>query len=165
MTDWESEVTSLLQRLSAAQRNLLSLLSSKQKLIATSDHEKLAALTPQEEAISAELDACLLLRETLLKQAALEGKPSDSIHSLVSALPNEQSSSLETPLKQASKHAKLLHHQSLSQWVVVQRTLLHLSQMLEIIATGGRPQPTYEKGTRSQTKPRATSGSLMDQAV
>ena len=165
MTDWESELTSLLQRLSAAQRSLLSLLASKQKMIAASDHEHLAELAPQEEALAAELDACLLQRETLLKQASLEGKPSASIHSLVGALPDEQASSLETPLKQASQHAKLLRHQSLTQWVVVQRTLLHLSQMLEIIATGGRPQPTYEKGARSQTQPRATSGSLMDRAV
>jgi hypothetical protein len=27
--------------------------------------------------------------------------------------------------------------------VIAQRTLIHLSQLLEIIATGGRLQPTY----------------------
>ena len=49
---------------------------------------------------------------------------------------------------------------SLAQWVAVQRTVLHLSQMLEIIATGGRSQPTYGMGVGSQR-----SGALMDQAV
>ena len=160
MTDWESEIASLLQRLSAAQHSLLALLATKHKLLAASDHEHLAELTPQEEALSAELEACLQQRDTLLKQAAHEGMPSDSIHSLARALPEKQADPLETPLQQASKHANLLRHQSLSQWVVVQRTLLHLSQMLEIIATGGREPPTYEKG-----RPRESSGALIDQAV
>jgi flagellar FlgN protein len=160
MIDWESELAALLQRLSAAQQSLLSLLATKHKLLAASDHQRLAELPPQEEALSAELEACLQQREFLLKQAAREGMPSDSIHALVRALPNEQADPLETPLQQASMHANLLRHQSLSQWVVVQRTLLHLSQMLEIIATGGRSLPTYEKG-----RPRESSGSLMDQAV
>ncbi len=160
MTDWESEVASLLQRLSVAQQQLLSLLAKKHGLLATNDHEHLLELAPEEEALSAELEACLKQRETLLKQAASEGMPCASIHALVRSLPDQQANPLETPLQEASKHANLLRHQSLSQWVVVQRTLLHLSQMLEIIATGGRSQPTYEKG-----RPRESSGSLMDQAV
>jgi hypothetical protein len=44
----------------------------------------------------------------------------------------------------------LLRHQSLVNWVLVQRHLIYLSQLLEIIATGGRLEPTYEKeGTLS----------------
>jgi len=54
----------------------------------------------------------------------------------------------------------LLQHHSLVNWVVIQRTLLHLSQMLEIIATGGRLQPTYGKGESS-----TASGTLMDWAA
>ncbi|MHC4407137.1 MAG: hypothetical protein ACYTG0_46590, partial [Planctomycetota bacterium] len=46
---------------------------------------------------------------------------------------------------EATGRARLLQHQSLTNWVVVQRTLIHLSQMLEIIATGGQKQPTYGK--------------------
>jgi hypothetical protein len=42
----------------------------------------------------------------------------------------------------------------------VQRTVLHLSQMLEIIATGGRTQPTYGNSPRAHR-----GGSLIDQAV
>ena len=40
---------------------------------------------------------------------------------------------------------RLLQHHSLTNWVLVQRTLIHLSQVLEIIATGGRLKPTYGK--------------------
>jgi hypothetical protein len=39
-------------------------------------------------------------------------------------------------------------------------SLLHLSQMIEIIATGGRPKPTYEKGPGSNS-----GGALVDRAA
>ncbi len=159
-THWESELAELLRRLTATQQELLSLLASKRELLLASDHEGLAKLVPQEEALSVELQACFDHRKQLLGRAAEEGLPSDSIQSLAQALPQQQADQLQQPLQQASQRSKLLRHQSLSQWVVVQRTLLHLSQMLEIIATGGRPQPTYDKG-----QPRASSGSLMDRAV
>ena len=38
---------------------------------------------------------------------------------------------------------RILQHHSLANWVLAQRSLLHVSQLLEIIATGGRMQPTY----------------------
>jgi hypothetical protein len=44
--------------------------------------------------------------------------------------------------------------------VLVQRSLLHLSQLIEIIATGGRPQPTYGNGPERQN-----CGSLVDRAA
>lgn len=157
---WESELAELLKRLSDAQHELLSLLASKRELLLTSDHEGLAKLVPQEESLLSELQACYESRKLLLLQAADEGLPSDSICSLANALPQEQAKELREPIQQASQRSQLLRHQSLSQWVVVQRTLLHLSQMLEIIATGGRSQPTYGKG-----QPRESSGSLMDRAV
>jgi hypothetical protein len=42
--------------------------------------------------------------------------------------------------------------------VLAQRTLIHLSQMLEIIATGGQMQPTYGK-----KESVGASGALVDQ--
>jgi hypothetical protein len=53
-----------------------------------------------------------------------------------------------------------VQHHSLTNWVLVQRTLIHLSQMLEIIATGGRMKPTYGEGGRTDA-----GGSLVDQAA
>jgi hypothetical protein len=41
---------------------------------------------------------------------------------------------------------RLLQNQSITNWVLAQRSLLHVSQLLEIIATGGRLQPTYGEG-------------------
>ena len=162
---WETELADLLRRLSATQQDLLSLLASKREFLLARDHEGLARLVPQEEALSAELQSCFEYRKELLQRAADQGLPATSIRELVVALPGKEAARLRQPIDEASGRARLLRHQSLSQWVVVQRTLLHLSQMLEIIATGGRAQPTYEKDLCPNSQPRATSGALMDRAV
>jgi hypothetical protein len=52
---------------------------------------------------------------------------------------------------------RLLQHHSLANWVLAQRSLLHVAQMLEIIATGGRLQPTYGNGESSMS-----GGALVD---
>jgi hypothetical protein len=61
-------------------------------------------------------------------------------------------------IKESASRMRLLQHESLANWVLAQRTLLHISQMLEIIATGGRLLPTYGPG-----EPTLTGGALVDQ--
>jgi len=158
--NWEAELADLLNRLSTSQQQLLSLLSTKHDLLMRRDHDGLADLASKEEEFCAELQACHQRRQKLLEQAALAGLPSDSIQSLSESLPEEDAKTLRTPLEESIERSRLLRHQSISQWVVVQRTLLHLSHLLEIFATGGQTQPTYRKGGATES-----SGALMDQAI
>jgi hypothetical protein len=158
--NWESELAVLLERLSAAQRELLSLLAEKRQLLVSRDHQSLASLAPREEELAVELQACHQRRQELLAQANAAGLPSDSLGELSASLPRKAAVALQKPVDEARDRARLIRHECLSQWVAVQRTVLHLSQMLEIIATGGRPQPTYGNGKGAQR-----SGSLMDQAA
>jgi len=158
--NWDSELAHLLERLANTQQQLLKLLGQKHDRLLKRDHEGLAALAPQEEALCRELQACHDHRQQLLEAASEAGLPADSIQSLTKALPPEKAQGLQQPIDETNQRSQLIRHQSLSQWVVVQRTLLHLSHMLEIVATGGQLQPTYGKGTASEN-----SGTLMDQAV
>ncbi len=157
---WESELAELLGRLSRSQQQLLSLLSSKHDLLTRRDHKGLAELVPKEEALCAELQACHQRRQQLLEQAELAGLPSDSIQSLSESLPEEEAKQLRLPMEESIERSRLLRHQSVAQWVVVQRTLLHLSHLLEIFATGGQTQPTYREGGATES-----SGALIDQAM
>ena len=99
-------------------------------------------------------------REQLLGRAADEGLPSASIAALADALPSPRAATAHAADRAGRCRARLLQHQSLVNWVIVQRTLIHLSQLLEIIATGGRLQPTYGEGKQSQA-----SGALVDRAA
>ena len=157
---WETELASLLKQLSTAQHELLSLLSIKREMIVRRDHEGLESLVVREGELASELQACHVRRQELLARADAEGLPASSIEELSAALPRSAAFALKTPVAEARQRAELIRHECLAQWVAVQRTVLHLSQLLEIIATGGRSQPTYGKGRVIER-----GGSLIDQAV
>lgn len=159
-TSWENEVAQLLGDILAIQDDLFANLAKKRELLKTSDLAGLNALAPEEEILVSRLQECLNRREQLLAQAAEEGLPAQSIRALADALPPESRGDLCERLAQAGSRARLLQHQSFTNWLVVQRTLIHLSQLIEIIATGGRLQPTYGEG-----EPVNASGALVDRAA
>jgi hypothetical protein len=154
----ESEVADLLTDLLAGQDELLALLGRKRDLLAAVDSKGLGAVAADEERLLASLQECLGRRERLLAQAAAEGLPSNSLQALTEALPAPQRRPLSRQIAAAGARARLLQHQSLVNWVIIQRTLIHLSQLLEIIATGGRIEPTYGEGKSSRA-----GGALVDQ--
>ena len=162
MTDhlWEDEITALLNELSETQADLLSLLDEKRRLIVARDAAGLAAMVPREEAVVARLQACQEHRRALLGRAAIRQLPSDSIRSLAKVMPEPARGEIGEQVDEAARRFRILSHHSLANWVLIQRSLLHLSQLLEIIATGGRKNPTY--GKVEQLRP---GGSLVDQAA
>ena len=157
---WESEIGALLAELADVQSALLGVLSEKRQLLAAGDVEALSAMAAREQELADRLQACHDLRQQLLSRADAEGMPADSIQSLSDSLPASSRERVQASIREAASRSQLLRHQSLANWVVVQRTLLHLSQLIEIIATGGRPKPTYGKGSDC-----AASGALVDRAA
>lgn len=156
----EGDIAGLLNQLAGVQGDLLELLSDKRRLIAAGDGAALATFGGREQGLIDRLQACQQRRQQLLDQAAADGLPADSIHSLAKSLPGDRRSRMQSEIEQARHRSRLLQHDCLTNWVLVQRTLLHLSQLIEIIATGGRMQPTYGNGSERQN-----SGSLVDRAV
>lgn len=159
-TSWESELATLLTDLLAIQDELLGILTKKRELLVAADLDGLAAVGPQEERLIESLHECLRRREQLLCRAGREGLPSASIRALTHALPQTERRKMGKRVELARSRAGLLKHHNLTNWVVIQRTLIHLSQMLEIIATGGRLRPTYGEGEVVNA-----SGGLVDRAA
>lgn len=157
---WETEISDLLNELSATQSELLGLLEEKRRLLVASDAAGLQGLTAREEAVVARLQACHDLRAGLLAKAAEQQLPGDSIRALAKAMPAAARKQLLAQVDDAGQRFRLLGHHSLANWVLIQRSLLHLSQLIEIIATGGRRRPTYGKAEACHA-----SGSLVDQAA
>jgi hypothetical protein len=157
---WETEIGALLAELADVQSALLAVLSEKRQLLATSDHAALPAMAGREQQLLDRLQACHERRQQLLARAGADGLPADSILSLSQQLPAESRGRMQAVAREAADRSRLLQHQCLTNWVLVQRSLLHLSQMIEIIATGGRARPTYGNGSD-----RAPSGALVDRAV
>lgn len=157
--DWEDQLAELLAMLSDIQGELLQLLQEKRQLLLDPDPRGLDEIAPRERELIERLQHCQEERGKLLARAAERGLPAASLRELGKALPAERDE-LRVRIKDARARARLLQHQGLTNWVLAQRTLIHLSQILEIIATGGRGETTYGKGER-----RAASGSLVDRAA
>jgi flagellar biosynthesis/type III secretory pathway chaperone len=156
----ESALAGLLAELSDIQTDLLAVLSDKRHRLLNSDLAAMEAVGQREQELIGRLQACQDRRLALLAEAAEEGLPSRDLRSLAAALPHSERQKLTPTIREATARMRLLQHHSLTNWVLVQRTLIHLSQVLEIIATGGRLQPTYGKDDSV-----GSGGFLVDQAA
>jgi flagellar biosynthesis/type III secretory pathway chaperone len=152
-----TQIAELLTELSQVQTELLDLLREKQQRLVSREPDEINALADRETELTERLQACHDQRRLLLEQAQAEGLPSDSIASLAGSLPSGERGPITRQIKDASARMRLLQHQSLANWVLAQRALLHVAQLLEIVATGGRMQPTY--GSASQP---AARGNLLN---
>jgi hypothetical protein len=155
---WEENLAALLEDLSQVQDELLDVLARKRHCMAVGDAPGMLGLQPAEEALGRRLQQCHDRRSQLLAEAAGQGLPGNSLGHLATAIKRQGGSDLRRDVQQSSARMRLLQHQSLTNWVLAQKALLHVAQMLEIIATGGRLKPTYGK----ETSPHAR-GSLVDQ--
>ncbi len=157
---WESELAAMLGDLLGVQDSFLKLLARKREFLIASDTAGLDGLAAEEQQLVRSLQDCVERRETLLEEASREGLPSESIQALSTSLPVEQQHRLHPKVALAKSNSRLLQHHSLAHWAAVQRTLLHLSHLLEIFATGGQMKPTYSEEDKSRA-----SGALIDRAA
>lgn len=155
--DFDSAIAGLLDELSTVQSELLAVLNQKRAALVAADIASLAELQPREEQLSSRLAECAQRRSELLAAAKQEGLPSESVDRLAKSRQAANSNKLGGRVKETANRMRLLQHHSLANWVLAQRSLLHVSQLLEIIATGGRMQPTY--GDRESVHAR---GSLVN---
>mgnify|MGYP002625694045 CR=1 FL=1 len=158
--DWETAIAQLLDELSLVQDELLKALTSKRDVLVAGDVKRLEEVQQHEQELGERLQACHDRRAELLAQATSQGLPGESIAELASALPATDRQQLGQTVQRVSARTRLLRHHSLANWVLAQRSLLHLSQLLEILATGGKTKPTYSK----EESPHAR-GNLVDHAA
>ena len=144
----------------AAQRELLSLLATKRDLSVQRDHQGLAMLAQRERSSARSCAPATPSASDCWRRPTPRDCRTSRSRTSRRRCPHVGPSRWAIRSSAAREQARLIRHECLTQWVAVQRTVLHLAQMLEIIATGGRAQPTYGKG-RSVER----GGALIDQAV
>lgn len=154
----EQEVVALLSELSNVQDELLSVLDEKRKGLGRGDLAAVNEIQVREESLLARLTACQQRRQEVLQHAQSQGLPSQNLGELATSVEHGSSHNLRNQVKDANSRMRLLQTGLLTNWLLAQRTLLHISQLLEIIATGGRIQPTYVMSEAVQAR-----GALLDQ--
>ncbi|MEX1039501.1 MAG: flagellar export chaperone FlgN [Pirellulaceae bacterium] len=155
---WETETASYLQELSDVQEQLLSVLHSKRRQMVAGDVEAMSATQLEEQALVQRLEGLTEARSALLAQAKISGLPDDSVHSLAAAVETTGDGRLGKRARLAKETMQHIQNETLTNFVLAQQTVLHLSQLLQIIATGGKLKPTYEEENAA-----TQGGTLVDQ--
>ncbi|MDR1492431.1 MAG: flagellar protein FlgN [Planctomycetaceae bacterium] len=156
----KKQLSDFLENLLTSQKETTALLERKRSLFAVNDIAAIEAMIPQERQAAETLQQRLAEREKLLQDAAAEGLPSESLETLAHAVVSESDDEFWRMFRTAQYQSQLLRQRNITNWVVAQRGLLHVSQMLDVIASRGQPRPTY---ARSHGKSTGTvGGSLMD---
>jgi len=156
----EQEVMEYLHTLSSVQEELLELLVAKREAISAGDIEQLNELGDRELSVQRKMADLQVHREQILAIASEAGTVCESLEDLVTSGDRAESSSLVEDVREAKQRMRSLQHETLTNWVVEQTSLLHVSRMLEIIARGGRLQPTYSKSGNA-----LNCGTLVDREV
>lgn len=156
--DWETELTELLDDLLETQQEMLRVLGEKREAMTQRDLKRIQSLQPLEESLCKRLIDCQERRADILTVAKQAQLPDENLTQLSRAVATDANGNIHHKVKNVSDHTNLIRHQSLTNWIIAQRNLLHVSQLLEIIASGGQQMSTY--GNAASTSP---NGFMLDQ--
>ncbi len=152
----EDAMARLLDELTEIQAGLLDVLRRKRAAMTVGDLDAQRNLQQDEEGIYRALEGVQTRRGELLVRIRQVGVEAESLTEAADRLPLRSHDEVHRKLGEATKLGRTVRLEQLTNWVAAQRSLLHVSQMLEIIATGGRIRPTYGKSEF------AYRGSLVD---
>ncbi|MDR1141578.1 MAG: flagellar protein FlgN [Planctomycetaceae bacterium] len=139
----EHEIIVFLSQLATVQEKILDILTKKQALLVKPDKESLAAITTEEEHTLILLQQSLDHRKKILESAQKQGHDVDSIQMLCEQIfpkPREW----RMLVNAAHNRNRQIRYLALANWTVSQKSLIHLTQILEIIETRGQGKTTYK---------------------
>jgi hypothetical protein len=154
--------------LEETQQALLALLTEKRRALDTFDSKGLVRLSEEESVLAGRLQGLVARRGELLEQGRRAGFTGDTLLELTGAIGKHQGDAriraalemLQARLRRTQQRTAELQQESWVHWIISHRCYNHYTEMLELIAHGGHPAPTY--GDRL---PSATGGALLDAAA
>lgn len=154
----EQDLVEFLNELSELQQELLTVLQEKREHLARGNLAGIEEVQPREEVLISKLNHCHHQRQLLLDRAHEQGLGSNDLGSLAETIQRTEGPALSEQVRTLNARMRMLQNGTLTNWLLAQRSLLHLSQLVEIIATGGKMQPTYVMGEAVHAR-----GALLDQ--
>ncbi|GAB4150892.1 MAG: hypothetical protein Tsb009_26000 [Planctomycetaceae bacterium] len=155
------EIGRLLPQLESAQNDLASHFEEKSNALRTANVPEILRLSEQEKTIVARLQSYLAKREEILNRARQAGHSSQSLEELIPMIAPEQGQPLVEMIARSKQMVEELRRQSWIHWIVSQRTFMHYSELLEFLAHGGKPAPTYCEKSNQQSG----GGTLVDASI
>jgi FlgN protein len=161
------ELMNFLSSLEQTQDAMIELLASKRRALDKFQPEELARLAPREEELATQLGALIAKRAEILAQARSAGISAETLKELAGAIGRHSGdarlaaavAAANTRITRAQERTMQLRHESWIHWIISHKNYQHYSDVLEMIAHGGRASPTYGD------PPGGGGGALLDAAV
>ena len=156
-----SAVADYLDEYLDVQQELLDVMTAKLDVRTKRTVEEARALDAREAQLAERLKACVEKRQDLLADPELNSAGQPTLKRLVETVAESDEDEADADLFRrfdaAEKNNRELRMRSVSAWVLAQRSVVHWSQMLEIVAAQGQNVPTYKRDRKLRSR-----GALMD---
>ena len=145
-TDIQTFLTGLIE----TQNQLLAVLHKKQSLLVRPEKEALAAIEPEEEAMVENMQRMLNRREEILTAARMQNIPCDSIEQLCEHF-FPRNVNVQKMLIEAKSRTQQIQLLAYTNWTMSRKSLIHVSQILELLETRGQGKTTYSQRSKTDT--------------
>jgi len=156
----KTDLLDFLNQLIDTQKQMLTVLHRQQQALVRPEKETMASVAAEEEQARNNMQQILNRREELLTAARLQNINGDSIEQLC-----EHFFPRNIEVQQMLDEAKHRTHQirllAYTNWTMVRKSLIHVSQILELLETRGQGKTTYYPRPNADT----SGGGFMDKVA
>lgn len=158
----QTEILDFLRQFATVQERTVSVLRQKQTLLLRPDKATLDAIGIEENEVLEQLRQILRRRESILLRAEREGTAADTLQELCERLFPKNSACFQQ-LEETRQRSQRIRFLALTNWTMTQRSIVHLSHILELIETRGEGKTTYSPQNGKETT--SSSGGFVDRVA
>jgi hypothetical protein len=156
----KTDIQNFLNQLIEAQAQMLAVLHKKQAILARPENDAMALISAEEEKSLVMMQNVLQRREELLTSARLQNFPCDSIEQLCNHF-FSHNIEVQKMLSEAWHRTQQIRLVCYTNWTISRKSLIHISQILELLETQGQGKTTYQP----QASNRPSRGHSVDRVA
>ena len=138
----KTDLLDFLNQLIETQKQMFDVLHKKQKMLVKPEKVALAKITAEEEHMVEKMQQVLNRREELLTSARLQNIDGDSIEQLCRHF-FPCNVEVQKLLDEVKHRVHQIHLLAYTNWTMSRKSMIHVSQILELLETRGQGKTTY----------------------
>jgi len=146
----KTDLLDFLNQLIETQDQMLAVLHEQQKVLVRPEKEAMAMVTAKEKGALDQMQQVLDRREELLTTARLQNISGDTIEQLCGQF-FPRNIEVHKMLDEAKHRTHQIRLLAYTNWTLSRKSMIHVSQILELLETQGRGQTTYHQRRNTGT--------------
>ena len=138
----KTDLIDFLNRLIETQKQMLAVLHRQQAVLVRPEKEAMALVTADEEVVREKMQQVFSRREELLTAARLQNISGDSIEQLCEHF-FPRNIEVQKKLDEARHRRDQIRLLAYTNWTMSRKSMIHVSQILELLETRGQGKTTY----------------------